>query len=597
MKKLISLIICLCLLLATLVACTPDGYTHTYVGGICTDCGEADPNYKAPTGGYTPPCAHRYVNGACSECSATDPTYVAPSNKASNNHLLTDADGNYGGAINRSKYGMGAPLNGQYDVENTIYYTVNDFYNMKSTNDRTIYTGFRGYQQQMQYTSGLASIVAALNYWEDSSNATTELRLLEMYEELNNVDVVAEKGTTVQGLANLWTELGYTATVGNYVEPSGTRQEKVGAFRVWVEQQLSAGKMIFVRGQDNMDNRWKLIIGYDNMGTDDWATDDVVIFADPYDGYDHNQDGYTISGAGRFERWWRDISLRGEDTNKGEYLLVTPKTPVTITRVPASQDATQIAPQSVPELHLLLNPDGSYGGTRDEDKYGAGTPLNGKYNHLDRNYHKFVDVYNLTSTDTLTVLTGYRAFSQTHASTCGICSTLSVLAYYGEDVTVYDELWLNNKYEELTGSTIKSKGVGNSGLKQVVSAAPLSYPGVTIGGYRGVSHANGYSGDDKIPFPTYESFVSFLVGKLSKGTPLPISHRPHGGHWEVLIGYDDMGTSEYIYDDIIILADSGDSWDHYQDGYNVYSASLFYRQWYNGSFTYNQQYVVFDKKA
>ena len=90
-----------------------------------------------------------------------------------------------------------------------------------------------------------------------------------------------------------------------------------------------------------------------------------------------------------------------------------------------------------------------------------------------------------------------------------------------------------------------------------------------------------------------EALFEWVVENLSKGTPMPISWRPHGGHWEVIIGYDDMGT-DYPYDDVLVLADSGDSWDHYQDGYNTLVASQFYHQWFNGSFTYNQQLAVFD---
>ena len=37
--------------------------------------------------------------------------------------------------------------------------------------------------------------------------------------------------------------------------------------------------MALVRYQDNMDNRWRLIIGYDTMGTDEWNTDEININA------------------------------------------------------------------------------------------------------------------------------------------------------------------------------------------------------------------------------------------------------------------------------------------------------------------------------
>lgn len=96
-------------------------------------------------------------------------------------------------------------------------------------------------------------------------------------------------------------------------------------------------------------------------------------------------------------------------------------------------------------------------------------------------------------------------------------------------------------------------------------------------------------------FPTYDSFLTWVTTNLNGNTPMPVSWRPHGGHWEVIIGIDTMGT-DYIYDDVLILADSADNWDHYQDGYNIVPATLFYRQWYNGSFSYNQQYNIFANK-
>ena len=530
-----------------------------------------------------------FLIGSLASCGSTkvnieDNSKELLSNKIENEkHLILNNDGSYGGTLNSSRYGKGAPLNGEYDVKDSIYYSINDYYNMLSTKERLIYPNFKGYQQTMKDSSGLACAVAMLNYFGEDISVYSELELLKRYEELNN-SVVYQNGTTPEGLRKLFNNLGYGAQINNYEIKGSSRQEYVGAFKEWVLSNLSNGLMALVRYQDNMDNRWRLIIGYDTMGTDEWNTDDIVIFMDPYDGFDHYQDGYSIEAAGRFERWWKSVELSGVVSSQLECVVVTPKEQIKIETV--ESDPNEIIPSNIPEIHLILNKDGSYGGTTDSVKYGDGTPLNGKYDHTNRNYWVFNDYYNLGNTDTRYLLTNYRAMQQTMASSCGICSTLSALNYYGEDVIdLYNEIWLVNKYEELTGKTVKGSGVGGSGLEDVIES--IGYAATYDSFAR-----DSYKDEFDLCFGSYDVFTNFITMNLSKGTPMPISWRPHGGHWEVIIGYDNMGT-DYIYDDVIILADSGDSWDHYQDGYNTLPATLFFRQWYNGSYTYNQQYVYF----
>ena len=55
-------------------------------------------------------------------------------------HMILNKDQSYGGSLSERKYGKGAPLNGQYDVENSPYYVVNnDYFNMPSTEERIIF--------------------------------------------------------------------------------------------------------------------------------------------------------------------------------------------------------------------------------------------------------------------------------------------------------------------------------------------------------------------------------------------------------------------------------------------------------------------------
>ena len=54
-----------------------------------------------------------------------------------------------------------------------------------------------------------------------------------------------------------------------------------------------------------------------------------------------------------------------------------------------------------------------------------------------------------------------------------------------------------------------------------------------------------------------------------------------GGHWQVIIGYDDMGTIDRTEDDVIILADAYDTTDHNQYGYVIDGFERLVYGWYS----------------
>lgn len=495
-------------------------------------------------------------------------------------HLILDAEGNYGGSLNSSLYGEGAPLNGELDYLDSPYYLVNDFYNMESTKDRTIFTGFEPYQQTMKDTSGIASALMILNYFgEDVYEQYTELNLMEKYEDLNHQEVYGN-GTDAAGLKKLFNDIGYTAVAGGYINIGSNRNDQIESFTKWVMNHLDNGRFVMLRYQDNIDFEWNVVIGLDTMGTTNNKRDKVLIMGTPNDNFDHFQDGYTISTSGRVFRWWQDVAKSGDFTDQFDCLVVYPKTPRIINRVEEERVITQV----VPERHLILNADGSFGGSTNAALYGSVSFKNGEADVLYSNYFKFIDYYNMEGTETRLLLPQYRAYEQTMSSSCGISTTLAALNYYGVDTSIYDEVFLVEKYQELNNSIIYNVGVGSNGLKKLVEY--LGFRGEA----KSYSQAN-YVNESSMIFSTYESFVTWVKGHLSQNRPLPVSWRPHGGHWQAIIGYDDMGT-ESIYDDVIVLADSSDTWDHYQDGYNTYPATLFYNQWYNGSFTYNQQHII-----
>ena len=512
--------------------------------------------------------------------------------------LILNADGSYGGSLDAAKYGEGAPLNGKYNVENSDYYTVNnDWYNMTSTEERIIFPKFKSYQQTMQDTSGIACLMMMLNYvGEDVKNQYTELELLKLYEEVNGTTVYGN-GTTEEGLMKLIEalDLGYTTdnTSIDFVKAGNTNLATLyGATKSMCVDSIKDGKFVLVRYQSPNGYGWKLVAGYDTLGkvksnvtgeeTDSYGHD-VIIFADPNDGFDHLQDGFNTERAVDFIVWFRNLDFNtGTQHDKYSYIIIDPNFDIEFDYKPV--DTT--VKQTLYDIHLPLNPDGTYGGTRDSALYGNISSGNGWWNHTHTNYYKINDFYNMGSEGSRILLPNYTVLQQTMASSCGVCAVNSAMKYYGHNESYYDlELSYLNVYEGITGTSIKG-----SGTSVVTHSKALEQLG-----YRSI---NNYTARYDTPeFPTYESYVTFMLSHLSSGRPVVVSTLPGSGHYLTVIGYDDMGT-DYIYDDVFIIADSCDYWDSYQDGYNTYSAYKFYTHHSNSSLNKFHSYVVvFDNKV
>ena len=496
-------------------------------------------------------------------------------------YLILNKDGSYGGSYHELKYGEGAPLNGMYDQKDTEYYMINDYYNMESDIYRSLFPKFSPYQQTMADTSGIASVLMVLNYLGEDVNKYSEYELMKKYEEINNVKIYGN-GTTSAGLAKLINSLnlGYKVDSSDYKNPGTTRAVNEPGFVNWMKSQVDDGKFVLMRYTSKDGFNWQVVIGYDTMGTDTNYNDDIIIFANPKDGSDHFQDGYTINRAINTYHWWEDIDITAQTTNPFNCLVIDPEIEFNFNR----QDRDMTVEQIIPEVHLLRNADGSYGGTTNEELYGAGTPLNGSNNHVEENYYKYNDYYNMTSAGTRLLLTNYMAYQQTMGSTCGISATMSVLNYYGEDVSIYNEIWFVETYEKMHGVSIKGVGTGTGKIRDVIETL----------GYTGYSSTTSAGSVGR--FEEYWMFLEWAKYNIQNGRPMVICVAPRVGHYITIIGIDDMGT-EYIYDDIIIIADSGDSWDHYQDGYNTYSAYHLYKQHVNGGHTLiHPSLLVFGKK-
>jgi hypothetical protein len=142
------------------------------------------------------------------------------------------------------------------------------------------------HQQQTDYTCGPAAALSLLNYYNINS---AEQKLSEWMRTDSLV------GTTPEGLVDGLVKAGLPAKWGLNGSLSHLREN------------LSNGIPTLVEWTD-WGGHWALVVGYDDRATSE-ISDDVIIFADPYDYHDDIQDGFTIFNAERFDYMWYDELL------------------------------------------------------------------------------------------------------------------------------------------------------------------------------------------------------------------------------------------------------------------------------------------------
>lgn len=174
--------------------------------------------------------------------------------------------------------------------------------------------------------------------------------------------------------------------------------------------------------------------------------------------------------------------------------------------------------------------------------------------HKNSPYFNTLDFYNMQSNDTLTILHNFKTQQQTTEWSCGVQSALMVLNWWGA----------LGDYNEETLAELRSNGTAAEGtsLSQLMDI------------FEGVGGFDLYTTFD-CKETVHDVFtLEFIQETLKEGKPIIIGWNDWGGHWQVIIGYDTMGT-ETTQDDVLIVADSYDTTDHNQDGYGVYGAERF----------------------
>ncbi len=178
-------------------------------------------------------------------------------------------------------------------------------------------------------------------------------------------------------------------------------------------------------------------------------------------------------------------------------------------------------------------------------------------------YYKTFDYYNLQPSGRLHMITNFKSMLQSTDVTCGPACAIMVLNYLGEAAPSEEEMAKLCKTRRVLGTRLKDL---IAGIKKVTALKVVS-------SYN-TKNKNGIS------FETYQDFKNFAIASIDKNIPTILENCEYGGHYQVLIGFDEVNPKN-PEEDILIFADPSDFYDGKRDGYLYTSAERFYYMWFD----------------
>ena len=462
--------------------------------------------------------------------------------------------------------------------DDITYYADLDYYNLKSNGNLTMLTGYKTRLQPTGWTCGLSSLLTVLE-WYGLRGTLNDYDLAN----LRHTDKWAS-GTNIEEMLNVITELKNLDIIGDYSIKSWL-DDPEGLFDPeFVKSELLAGHPIMVLW-NAYGWHWQVIIGYDDMGSEG-TNDDVLIMIDPYDTTDQNANGYYLESYERLIYGVNYVS-ENESTNT-QYVVFAPEgfeyTPVMGEVFINEENNGNFSDENkMPYGNTASDIQKYYPDTRYLGDNGLAGAATGGYersgDHNNSPYWMHPDFYSMESTDTLKMLTNFQTIQQSEEWTCGLTSALMVLNWFGLAHDETDVSLATHRQNGATGATYLD------GMIEVFDYINKEYDTdlVYISTYDldDMEGEESYIGDYCLQAGTQEDWYGLIPYLLENGIPVMVGSDEWGGHWQVIIGYDDMGTIDRTEDDVIILADAYDTTDHNQDGYVIDGFERLVYGWYS----------------
>lgn len=228
--------------------------------------------------------------------------------------------------------------------------------------------------------------------------------------------------------------------------------------------------------------------------------------------------------------------------------------------------------------------------TVDGDSEAGADAYENSGDHADSIYFTHPDFYNMKSNETLTIISNYSPTIQTTEWSCGPSAAHGILNHLG--ITDYNEM-----------SIAAAMGFSNRGTAVgELYDFFVSVEGVNVFDTSYIASPTAEQLEDGEIIPKWSvdslydgTFVAFIKDNIENNRLMLVEWVDWDGHWQTIIGYDDMGT-ESVGDDILIFADPYDTSDHWQDGYYIYPLERFFYVWHDRNVAYApytyQQYIV-----
>lgn len=179
-------------------------------------------------------------------------------------------------------------------------------------------------------------------------------------------------------------------------------------------------------------------------------------------------------------------------------------------------------------------------------------------------YYTGIDYNTLRSDDHLTVLPVKVIRQQLTNWTCGPVAAINLMAYYGVNSSPGD----SDEFQVSDEMHVSTTGVANE--TTTLGAAPDVMASWFAS--KGLNATWGTNGS-----------VQMLRNNLQTGRPTLVEWIDWGGHWVMVVGYDDRGTLVF-WDDVIIFADSSDCHDDRVDGITYFNAGEFDAMWFDSHY-------------